>query len=372
MSVVTEDVIRSLATFKGEKAPVTSCYLDVDGRHYVRHQDYEYELEALAREAKAKANGDQSVEADLRRIEEYVKAGLDRSHTRGLAFFACSAHDLWEVIRLPVPVKNKVVVNHLPAVGQLEAVVREYERFGVLLADRQRARMFVFDLGQVVDHSELFEALPRDYDVRGDMERGDTAHHVEALAQHHLRHAADVAWRVFKDQGFEHLAVGAPDEIARTLESLLHPYLRQRLCGRVNVPVTAGLDEIRSASLELESRIEREREAALVDRLREGASTGRRGVAGLRNVLSALNERGRVERLLVSSGYEESGWRCDECGALAVVGRMCTACSTRMRFVDDVVEEAVEEAVVQKSAVDMCTGNADLDVLGRIGALLRY
>ena len=183
MPAVTRDAIRELAGYRGERAPVTSCYLDVDGRRHVRHQDFEHELDVLLRDARAQANGDASVAADLRRIEEYVKAGVDRSSTRGLAMFSCSAHDLWQVIALPVPVRNRVVVNHMPAVGQLEGVVQEYERIGVLLVDRQRARMFVFELGELIDHSELFDELPRDYDDRGERERGDTQHHVEALAR---------------------------------------------------------------------------------------------------------------------------------------------------------------------------------------------
>jgi peptide chain release factor subunit 1 len=371
VTILTEDVIRSLATFRGEKAPVTSCYLDVDGRRYLRHQDYEYELDALLRHGRSKANGNPSVESDLQRIEDYVKGGIDRSRTRGLAMFACSAHDLWEVVALPVPVRNRVVVNHLPAVGQLEAVVTEHQRFGVLLADRQRARMFVFEQGELRDRSELFEELPRDYDARGEKERGDTQHHVEALTYQHLRHAADVAWRVYRDSGFENLALGAPDEIAKILESLLHPYLQRRLTGRIGVPVTASTEEIRAAALDLETAAERERESAVVARLREAVATGRRGISGLDRVLAALNQR-RVDRLLVSSGYEESGWRCTSCGALATFGRRCGACGVAMQPVDDVVEEAVEEALVQRVRVDICTGNADLDVLGRIGAFLRY
>jgi peptide chain release factor subunit 1 len=372
VTIVTEEAIRSLATFRGDKAPVTSCYLDVDGRRYRRHQDYEYELDALLRVGRAKADGDPSVESDLRRIDEYVKGGIDRSRTRGLAIFSCSAQSLWEVIPLPVPVRNRLVVNQLPAVGQLEAVVSDHHRFGVLLADRQRARMFVFELGELLDRSELFEELPRDYDVRGEKERGDTQSHVEALMTQHLRHAADVAWRVYQDQGFEYLAIGAPEEITKALESLLHPYLRQRLCGRIGgVPVTASTEDIRVAALEVEADAEREREAALVERLREAAATGRRGVAGLKRVLHALNQK-RVDHLVASAGYEESGWRCNRCHALALVGRRCPNCASPMRPVDDVVEEAVEEALLQKSRVDICSGNADLDVLGRIGALLRY
>ena len=43
-----------------------------------------------------------------------------------------------------------------------------------------------------------------------------------------------------------------------------------------------------------------------------------------------------------------------------------------MTKVDDVVEEAIEEALAQDCRVEVCVGNADLDVLGRIGALLRF
>ena len=51
MPVIAEDVIRSLVGFRGERAPVTSCYLDVDGRRYVRHQDLEHEVGVLLHDA---------------------------------------------------------------------------------------------------------------------------------------------------------------------------------------------------------------------------------------------------------------------------------------------------------------------------------
>lgn len=371
MPVIAEDVIRSLVGFRGERAPVTSCYLDVDGRRYVRHQDLEHEVNSLLHDARTRANGDVSVRRDLARIEELVKGGIDRSWTRGLAIFACSEHDLWEVIELPVAVQNRVVINHMPAVSQLEAVLEESTALGVLLVDSQRARMLVFELGDLVDHSELFEALPRDYDTRGDGDRGDVTHHRDALKHHHLRHAADVALQVFQKTAFEHLVVGGPDEISSELGALLHPYLKERLFGRVHLTVGAGLEEIRSVAVEVEQQVERQKEAELVERLREGVATGRRAVAGLAPVLAALADR-RAERVLVSKDYEAPGWRCDPCGKLEVVGRNCSRCGAEMEELDDVVEEAIDEALSQSCRVEICVGNADLDVLGRIGALLRY
>lgn len=371
MAVISEAAIRELAGIKGGDAPITSCYLDVDGRRLVRHQDVEHELDALLREARQRANGHQSVQDDLKRIEAFVRGGFDRSRTRGLAIFACSASDIWEVIELPVAVHSQVVINHTPAVAQLESVLQEHEPIGVLLADRQRARFFVFEMGELVERSELLDELPRDYDVRGLRERGTPEAHVDELASQHLRNAARAAFKLWQSRGFQHLAIGAPDAIAGELEGDLHPYLKERLCGRLHLGVGASHSDVLVAAEALEAEVERAREAALVERLREAAATGRRGVAGLADTLAALNER-RVERLLVSKGYAEEGWRSPETGELAAVGPNHPVTGTPLERVDDVVEDAVEEALVQGVALTICIGNADLDVLGRIGALLRY
>ena len=371
MAALTEEAIRELAGLKGTAAPVTSCYLDVDGRRFLRHRDYEMELDRLLRRARTDANGDASVAKDLERIAGFVKQGFDRSNVRGLAMFSCTADDLWRVFPLPVPVRSQLVVNHSPYVSQLEAVIDEYEPIAVLLADKQRARMFVFELGELVEKNELFEQLPRHDDDGGTWRKDHVQSHAAELAHQHLRHAADVAFHVFQQQGFNRLILAAPDEIAGELERDLHPYLHARLVARVHLPITASEQEIREAALEVEANVERQQEAELVERLREGVATGRRGVAGLGPVLQAIVER-RVDTLLVSQGYTEAGWRCPGCGFVGTVGRRCPVCQKEMHQVDDVVEEAVEDAVAQSCRVEVCVGNADLDVLGRIGALLRY
>lgn len=372
MAALTQDVIRSLAEFKGHDGAVVSLYLDVDGRRYVRPKDYEMHLDALLRELAERPGLPGPAAEDLRRIEAHVRGGFDRSTTRGVAIFSCAAHGFWEVIELPVPVRNQLVVNATPHIRQLEAVLDENERFGVLLADKQRARMFVFELGQLVDRSEVFDQLPRHEDDRGDWDKDHVRDHSAEVAHHHLKRAAQVAFEVYRAQPFDHLVIGAPEEIANDLERELHSYLKDRIAARVNnVPVNASDTAIREAALEVEAQVERAKEAALVERLRGAVGSGNGGVAGLPAVLSALVER-RVEALLVSDGYEAPGWRCPSCEYVCVKGRSCPVCGTAMHRVDDVVEEAVEEALRQSCRVEVVVGNADLDVLGRIGALLRF
>ncbi len=352
MPALTSETVRTLSRFRGQAAPVTTCYLDVDGRRFPRHQDYLHQLESLLRRARSEENGHQSVHADLVRIEHHVRGGIDRSHVRGVAMFSCSAEGFWEVIELPVRVSSQVVIEPAPHVRQLESVLDEYERFCLLLADSHRARVFVVELGELIERTDVFDA---DEDVR----------------HQHLRHAAEVTFRLFQDEPFDHLAVGAPPEIAAEITALLHPYLRERLVDRISLSVQAGDEQVRRAALDVERSVERRKEQALVRRLRDAVGAGRRGVGGLEQTLHALVER-RVEHLLVSQGYQAPGWHCRPCGYLAKVGRRCPLCSEPMEQTSDVVEHAIEYAVTHACRVEVCVENADLDVLGGIGALLRY
>ena len=378
--MIDEDRVRVLAAHRASTV-VTSCYLDVDGRRHPRHADYGAQLDHLVRRGRERAGSfgpeaARSVAADLDRIAAWVRQGFDRSRVRGLAFFACSADGFFEVVQSPLPVRNGVVVNHTPHVRPLESILQAYERFAVVLVDRQRARLFRFELGELTEHTEVFDAVPRaaagetgGHPVRGS--RGAAVQrHTDELAHRHLRHAADVTFAELQARPVDHLILGGPHEVVVEFENLLHPWVRDRVVDRVAIPSTAGPEEVRQAALAVEAAVTRRADGALVDRFRGAVATGA-AVAGLEATLAALVER-RVDLLVVSDGFETEGWRCRSCRYLGPLGRRCPLCAADMDLVDDVVEEAVEEALAHKCRVQMVRENADLDVLGRIGALLRF
>lgn len=364
-----ESGIVRLASVEGS-APIVSCYLDVDGRTQLRPADYQRELSHLLRRARSRW-GSRAIDSDLDRIADYVTGDLDRSRVRGLAMFSSAADEFWEVVEVPVPVRSHLVVNPTPAVRQLESIVQEHEPIAVLLVDKQTTRLFEFSLGELVEQAESIDELPRDYDERGQSQRGSIDPHVDELVQQHARNAARAAFELSKRRPFAHLAIGGSTTVVPMVTQALHPYLTQRLTEPLDVGVGAGLDEIRQIVLDLEARLERAREAERVTALRDAVNGGGGAVAGLEEVLVVLAEH-RVSRLLVSAGYREGGWRCAACGRLAAVGRGCPSCHEAMTEVEDVVEEAVHEALVDGADVEVCVDNADLDVLGRIGAVLRY
>ena len=364
--LITPEDVRRLAAFDARPGVTVSVYLNVDGRQYPRRNEYELHLDGLLREGRAKG----APEADLSRISDYVRSGIDRSETRSVAMFSCAEKGFWEAFHLPRPLRHRVAVNDSPAIRPLEFLLDDYDRFGVVLVDRARARMFRFYLGVIEERNEWVD------DVMGQHEQGGWSQarfqrHVEDEVHKHLKRTAEQALRMFEAQPFDRLLVGGPEEVVADFEKMLHSYLSERLAGRISVSLADPVETVRQAALAAEERLEREAEAGAVERLREVIGRNGAGAAGLGPVLEALGQR-RVETLLVSRGFEHPGWKCPSCGLLSSEGPSCPACRSEMDEVEDVVEEAIEEGVTQSARIEMVAENADLDALGRIGAILRY
>jgi peptide chain release factor subunit 1 len=166
------------------------------------------------------------------------------------------------------------------------------------------------------------------------------------------------------------MLVGAPDELINEVKQKLHPYLRERIVGRLQVDVeNSSLDDVRRAAGTAMEEWRRRTEREALDRLAEGVGRGERGAAGLAAVLQALNEA-RVEILLLADGFRSPGGRDRETGMLYAGdhgpdGRELERC-------DNIVELAVEKAIEQSAKVIKVVHHDDLGPLGGIGAVLRY
>ena len=75
--------------------------------------------------------------------------------------------------------------------------------------------------------------------------------------------------------GFDRLLVGGPNEVKSELMAALHPYVRACVADEpLAVPTGAPLADVRRAAHEVEERLERKKEAVIVDRLREAVASG--------------------------------------------------------------------------------------------------
>jgi peptide subunit release factor 1 (eRF1) len=358
---------------------VTSLYLDVDGRHNPRTVDYERHLTTLRKQVVERLEaGDRdkpphdyrmSVRGDLERIGSFVSEGFDRSNTRGLAFFACSAHDWFEVVELPFAVDDQAALDERPRVRQLELLLAEQRTYGMVLVDRRRVRVFRAT-------PEAFEELTEKYEFVGSRkERGGpngpgVQRHVDEISRRHYREFAEIVRDAFAQHPVDEIVIGATEEDFAEFRGELDHDLAERICRLVSIDTTAPLDEVRTAVHGVaEHRVEERRSEAL-DRLAAAVNGAEPAAAGLQQVIDALNMK-RVELMLVSEGYVERGRRCPADDTLALQGDTCPACGTAMEDVEDMVDEAVVRAVDSDAPVYRIPDEL-LRRFGQIGAILRW
>ena len=374
------DLLRKLADWPSNGHPVTSLYLDVDGRRRPRRADVERHADALLKEAADSAESlgrseHRSVSRDAERMRQFLRDEFDRKGARGLAVFSSSAAGLWQDVAVSRPLRDRAAVRASPYLLPLEAMLEQAETFCLALVDREKARILVGSLGEIDEVSSVLDEVPGQHD-QGGWAQARLQRHIGDHVLRHLKRVADSLLRLRQRDRFDRLVLSGADEVVAELERELHDYVRRTLVERATLPVAASADEVLAYLLEVEERLERRREEETVGRL--FAQLGARGggaVAGLDPTLDAL-AAGRVDTLVVSPGLAVEGVRCLTCGHLASAGARCSVCGSATEREPDLVEQAVEDALRHGCRVETVPetmpGADRLAAAGGIGALLRF
>src|ERR1041385_7377747 len=161
-SETLEKIIDRLADFEPVELPFISLYLNAQANEHGR-QDFERfrrkEFPERARTYAAHTPARESFERDAERIREYLANEL-RPETNGVALFACAgAGDFFEAVQLAAPIEHhRLYVYNQPHLYPLARLMDQYPRYAVLVADTNRARLFVFGRGKALQRDELQHA----------------------------------------------------------------------------------------------------------------------------------------------------------------------------------------------------------------------
>jgi peptide chain release factor subunit 1 len=377
VNTITRSRLRRLADVHPQRGRVLSVFLNLDPSEFATPAARSTAVTSVMTKAAHRVDEADGLDHDervaLRQDVERVRERLTsydiaENGTRAVAVYACGEVDLLEVVRLPRPVDFEVVLDRSPYLEPLVADADE-EQWAVLLANRRSARLFLGDGGGLEETDRIEDDVHSQHD-QGGWSQARYQRGVEKEKDDHLVHAADVAFSRYKDPGFDRLLLGAPDELVNDVKQKLHPYLRERISGKLQLDVeNSSLDDVRRAAQTAMEDWRRRGEREALDRLAEGVGRGGRGAAGLAAVLGALNEA-RVEILLIADGFRSPGGRDPDTGMLhpgdeGPDGRELEHC-------ENIVELAVEKAIEQSAKVIKVLNHDDLGPLGGIGAVLRY
>jgi peptide chain release factor subunit 1 len=368
-------LLRRLAEWDGEGAPITSLSLSVDGRTYPRKADVEVRVDELIRRARSLAEGlgrgaARAVERDTDAMSRFVRDDFERGFTRGLAMFSSHDAGLWDVALVPRPLMHRAVVGPDADLLPLEVVLETYRPSCLALVDYEKSRLFVVEMGGIEEVAGVADEVPGRHD-QGGRAQMRMQRHVDDHRARHLRHVSERLFALWRRRRFEQLVLAGPAEAHRELEDELHDYLRQRIRGHVVLPLAATTQQVLEKVLEIEERVERETERDVLDRLEAAVGADDGGVMGLDRTLEALSS-GRVGELVVSHRVSAPGAKCPACGRLTARGSRCPSCGARTERVPDVVEAAVAVAFRSGARVETIVDAGPAGSFDGVGALLRF
>lgn len=377
--MLTKADLDALQGFKGDgERMVVSLYLDVNGSRFPTRADYEAELKSLVRSARESLQDrlvlsrDQAaaLEEELTEISRYISIDFRRNGARGLALFSCRPL-LWQPLPIGIPVINSLALDWQPRVAPLAEIMDRHRNLGVLVTNKERARIFHSFAGDIEELTEILDQVPGHHEQGGwGQSKLQRWHDLEV--REHLKRSCDAMLDLYKRELFDGLILGVPDELVSDLDRVMHQYLRERIAGRFTIDINSGIDEVNARVAEIEEEQRQSEEAELLESLSAELTAGKNYVGGLDDVLAALNQK-RVEALIVAAGLTEPGRRCHTCNSLTYSEETCPTCNLDAETTLDIVDDARESAVRQGAEIiTVDPEHPAIKQAGGVAAKLRY
>lgn len=244
----------------------------------------------------------------LERLEHDAPEALTRAIFAGEDFL--EVFDLGVLLPVVDPVRGLVEARYgEPYLAPLLLALDEYERYAVVLLDRERWRVFEVFMGEIREALDAFRAVdpeawrrlseakpgtPQGVQARGGTATDKFDRRLMAWTHRFYKALAAELERWLDEVGASRVILMGVAEETRYFETFLSKAARRKVVGHVGapggsrVPASAVLERVRP----LIEAVEREEEMRLLDAIRE------KGVWGVGPVLEALG-RGQVHVLAV-------------------------------------------------------------------------
>jgi peptide subunit release factor 1 (eRF1) len=361
--------------------PVLSVYLDVDqSRETNLNRKFEVSLGNLLRELERGLIDGFEREVFAANAERMRRFVADyQPAARSLVILCDALGDFLWHRELNVPLRNEARWSEALYLRPLIETLDEFERYGVVLADRAQARLFTVYMGEIEEHGESFapgevkisKAAGTDH-VRSQMRFQRKA---DQYAYRHLKRVAELTVELAGRHAFDRLLLAGPVEATSQIQHLLPKQWQSRVVASLNLPVDADQGAVLAATLRIGEEAERNGEIRLVEGLISNAARAeQRAVTGLNSTLRALR-LGRIWQLVYADGFAPSGSKCINCATLFEEKlESCAYCGVAARPVDDLVEQVAQRVVVTGGKVEQVRGTmaARLSAAGGVGAFLKF
>ena len=369
------DVLDRLIDFDSGGLPVVSLYLNAQanpqGRdQYDRFIRREFSVGEKAFEPHTPEG--KSFRRDAERIEKYLAEEV-RPSANGIVIFACAGKDdFFLPVQVDAPIEyHQLFVFDKPHLYPLARLIDESRKYAVLVADTNRARIFVFGRGRVIATDEV-QSDSLSHTQVGGWSQLRYQRHVENLHLHHAKDTIEALERVVREDAIEHVIIAGDEVIIPLLRDQLSSELAKKVDDTMRLDIRTPDHEIMKLTLQTF----RAREAAVdkkkIDELQDAVSGAGLGVSGTADTLAALSN-GQVDELFLAAAMNEIDQEPDEVSAIlkayAPGAENETPDAGRRRII---VDELIRRAKGTGARIRFIADTSLLTAMGGVGATLRY
>ena len=298
------DTMRRLAEVESLELPIISIYLDVraeaDGQSPGRRAAFTVLRDRLTEIEDAYwPRGDDyaSFALDRERIMAFTEEDLDPA-TQGLAIFACTGLDVWEVVETGVPFHMSVGVGPRAELYQLARLIDEHETLVVAHIDAGQARLWVGRFGQLAEQEAPDAGAEGSVRARkGGWSQQRYQRRANNEVDQLIAETAAAIEQLVEREDARRLVLAGEETVVARLEDAIPPPVRQRV-GDIGRAGRANEDEVTELIRPVVEQLETEEGASLADEALGLARAGGLGVAGPGRTRRFL-EMGAVDTLIL-------------------------------------------------------------------------
>jgi len=367
--------LKEISSIHGNGSYFVSFYLNVNPITNARGE-YVIQLKNMIKDISDRSDKKvlKMIKDDLEKIESFVN-GNKRELKKGLAILSSSEKTFWKAYQLSVPVKSEIIVDKTPFIKPLLDIMDNYQRYAVLLVDKETARIFLLHLGEITEYGDIHTPdVPGKHSKGGwfALSQNHYARHVDYHVGLHLKDVVRKLESFLKDEKIERVVLGGPYEAVVMTKDLLLKTITDKIIGTFRAGMFENNADILKKIEPVISEFEKKKEKMTVSELLTMASKRENAVVGIDNVLNALQE-GRIMRLAFVKDFRDSGYACRNCRYLTKQKVIpCPYCRSEMEEVNYLVDLAAQRAVENGALVHVISESQELLNAGGIGAFLRF
>ena len=335
-----KNFIKDLVEVEPQKAPVVSCFINLESPEETIIREFDYECSLVAQ--RLAGSWLENYETTMVQARTYLIDHLDKASKSAAIYARAGAAPIFETMQFQVPLDSKIIVDKLPHIYPLIELKDSYHRFVIVITTETEARVLETTVGAVTEEiltqrPELRQRVGREWT------REHYRNHKRERESQFVREKVHIIEKLMKQRGHNHLIVAGSPKMVSKLTSVLPDGLKSKLVTKMSTNPANGLGPLlRNCILEFSAAEELESHDH-VDALESAVLSNGLGITGF-----------EASREAILGGYAD----------LLIIDQEFTNWEGR--------EELVRLATQYNLQIETVSNSKKLKRLEGVGCLLRY